>query len=105
MGTHGPFRRTVLTQTLETTLDFCLFKNREWNAWLLGFHAASLPWAVSLLLAKPVQIYKRKNTCEGDLYFAYRQIWFDFYYSLCFTLSHTLKPKAKKNYYFFYLLI
>ena len=60
-------------------------------------------WAVGLLLAKPLKVYKWKHTCEGDLYFAYLQIWFDFYYPLCLTLSHTLKHKAKRNYLFIYL--
>ena len=87
MGTHGPLRGTMVIQTPEMTLGFCPFENQE--------------WAVGLLLAKPVKVYKQKHKCEGDLYFAYRQIWFDFYYPLCLTLSHTLKPKAKKNFYLF----
>ena len=46
MGTHGPFHRTMVIQTLEMTLGFCPFENQKWNAWLLGVHAAVLPWAV-----------------------------------------------------------
>ena len=46
MGSHGPFHRTMAIQTLEITLGFSPFENQEWNAWLLGVHAASLPWAV-----------------------------------------------------------
>lgn len=61
-------------------------------------------WAVGLLLAKPVKVYKQKHTCEGDLYFAYRQILFDFYYPLCLTLSHTLKPKAKKIFIYLFFI-
>ena len=101
MGNHGPFHRTMAIQTLEMTLGFCPFENQECNAWLLDVHAASLPWAGGMLLEKPVKVCKRKDTCEGDLCFAYRQISFDFYYPLCLTLSHTLKPKAKKNFYLF----
>ena len=33
-------------QTLEMALGFSPFENQEWNAWLLGVHAASLSWAV-----------------------------------------------------------
>ena len=46
MGSYGPFRRTMVIQTLEITLGFSPFENREWTAWLLDVHAASLPWAV-----------------------------------------------------------
>ena len=46
MGSHGPFHRTMAIQTLEMTLGFSPFENQEWNAWLLGVHAAVLPWAV-----------------------------------------------------------
>ena len=46
MGTHGPFHRTMVIQTLEMTLGFCPFENQEWNIWLLVVHAAVLPWAV-----------------------------------------------------------
>lgn len=63
-------------------------------------------WAVGLLLAKPVKVYRQKHKCEGDLYFAYWQISFDFHYPLCLTSSHTLKPKAKKIFiysFFIYL--
>ena len=70
---------------------------------LLRFHGL---WAVGLVLAKPVKVYKRKHTCEGDLYFAYLQLSFDFCYPLCLTLSHTLKPKAKEIFiysFFIYL--
>ena len=78
MGSHGPFRRTMVIQTLEITLGFSPFENREWTAWLLDVHAASLPWAVGcglwavgLLVPKPVKVYRQKPKCDGDLYFAY----------------------------------
>ena len=105
MGTHGPFRRTMVIQTLEMKLCFCPFKNREWSAWLLDVHAASLPWAVGWgpAFRKTCQSLQAERYMWGRLLFCIPANFVWFLLPFVSYIITYIEAQSKEKFLFIYL--